>query len=646
MGNNASLPRDFTARHLSFQERTVTTRWTAAEMRLLRETFKGLAKSTGGTSVDKKTFLTCFPMRGLLGERLFAVIDRDSSGAIDRHEFINGLAILFRGSRNEQLKFMFDLYDLSGTRSISRCELKTMLYQFPLSAFESIQLTTDCRDVSKWPGTLTPCNVRHVIEALVESAFSSSWPSSTRLNFDQFCHWWENTAGVANFMLSVLPVEHHAVRDAAQSRFAAQADAMAFVDRPGRKELAMTCTVLPKAFPTCHVDSVTIAWPVQTAVARVDDSCRITGALWKRGSRLRKMIKRHYVLRGNFLYSYASSDEPAPREVTFLSNCYVSMQPLQREVVENGVHYFGIDIIPEPGSARDKRTVFARSQDTQQQWAAALHQATEKISIDEVYSVGAQLGRGRFSKVCEATHNHTGVKSAVKIIDKSTLRSHEKELLRTEIAILKLVQHPHVIRLHDVYEDRQHIFIVMELVSGGELFNRIAKRVRYTEAEARLVMYQLLESVQYLHQLGIVHRDLKPENILCGDALTDVKIADFGLSKLVCPDELMKVPCGTLNYVAPEVLALTGYGREADLWSLGVIMYLLLRGELPFSGRTKGDVIRKTLHAVVDLETDRAWRRVSVAGKNLLRGLLTKDPASRLTAQDALVHDWFRSDLL
>uniref|UniRef100_M4BEL0 non-specific serine/threonine protein kinase n=1 Tax=Hyaloperonospora arabidopsidis (strain Emoy2) TaxID=559515 RepID=M4BEL0_HYAAE len=317
------------------------------------------------------------------------------------------------------------------------------------------------------------------------------------------------------------------------------------------------------------------------------------------------------------------------------------MQPLQIEVVENGVHYFGIDIIPEPGSAREKRTVFARSQEAQRRWATALCQATDKVSIDEVYSIGAQLGCGRFAKVCEATHKHTGIKSAVKIIDKSTLKAHERELLRTEIAILKLVHHPRIIQLYDVYEDRQFIFIVMELVSGGELFNCIVKRARYTEAEARLIMYSLLESVHYLHQLGIVHRDLKPENILCGDSLTEIKIADFGLSKLVCPDEVMKVPCGTLNYVAPEVLALVGYGREADLWSLGVIMYLLLRGELPFNGKTKGDVIKKTLHAVVDLETDPAWRRISSAGKELLRGLLTKDPATRLTAQDALGHDWF-----
>uniref|UniRef100_A0AAV1UX67 non-specific serine/threonine protein kinase n=1 Tax=Peronospora matthiolae TaxID=2874970 RepID=A0AAV1UX67_9STRA len=653
-------------------------------MRMLRRTFRGLASSTDGGSVDKKTFLKCFPMRGLLGERLVDVMDQSSSGSIDLNEFVYGLAILFRGSREEKLKFVFDLCDLSETQAISRCELRTMLYQFPDSAFQLIKLKTnreDARDSREKTPTLP--KAMHTIEALVDSAFPSPWPPSTRLSFQLFYHWCENTPGVANFMVSVLPVEDHAVRSAATcfhqidaatlatladrwpsqpqrlclgerarrctkqsscanlhvNRFAAQADAISFAHGHNREELERTRTARQRMKHTCDTDSV--ASYVQAAHAGAEDLCWTTGQLWKRGSRLHKMIRRHYALRGNFLYSYASTDDRAPRGVTFLSDCYVATQPLQIEVVENGVHYFGIDIVPEPGSARAKRTVFARSQEAQRRWATALRQATEKVSIEEVYSIGAQLGCGRFAKVCEATHNLTGVKSAVKIIDKSTLKGHERELLRTEIAILKLVHHPRIIRLSDVYEDRQFIFIVMELVSGGELLDRIVQRARYTEAEARVVMHSLLESVHYLHQLGIVHRDLKPENILCGDSLTEIKIADFGLAKLVCPDEVMKVPCGTLNYVAPEVLALAGYGREADLWSLGVIMYLLLRGELPFNGKTKGDVIKKTLHAVVDLEADPAWRRLSSAGKKLLRGLLTKDPASRLTAQDALGHDWF-----
>lgn len=325
-----------------------------------------------------------------------------------------------------------------------------------------------------------------------------------------------------------------------------------------------------------------------------------------------------------------------------MCGCYIEAEP-QEAHVEKNVKFYAIEIVPEPGSSRVKRTIYTKSLEMQQAWTQALRQATDKVSIDEFYAVGRQLGRGRFSKVCEATHKFTGASHAVKIIDKSKLQGPERELLRTEIAILNLVTHPNIVRLHDVYEDKQHIFIVMELVLGGELFNRIVGRARYTEAEARLVMQPLLEAVAYLHRLGIVHRDIKPENILCGDHLNDLKIADFGLSKLVHPEEIMKMPCGTLNYVAPEVLSLVGYGREADIWSVGVIMYLLLRGELPFYGKSKNEIINKTVHAEVSLESDSAWTNVSPAGKSLLKGLLTKEPSKRLTAQDALAHEWFAS---
>ncbi|RLN54899.1 hypothetical protein BBJ29_007552 [Phytophthora kernoviae] len=700
-------------------------------MHLLRETFKGLANGKDGVSVDKETFLKCFPMRGLLGERLFEVIDKDGSGSIGYNEFVHGLAILFRGSQKEKLKFIFDLYDLSDAGSISRHELLTMLHQFPESALELIKPTEDAYVLS--PDMAAPSQIMEEIEALVDLAFLPPCPADKRLTFEQFCHWCENTPGVTNLLMSVLPVEEQAIgspsvsanasgnnaaavtpvdipnfqagvngfatadfghmrkkrnsfsnlhiKYAGYRRPAAKANSIVSVDVSSRKELEKTRQLLQEAKAACTVESVaskiqvalvevdrllllppsvTAALPrsgscpssggspttsqalddIPGAIA-VDDSCSVSGDLWKRGSRLRQMIKRYYVLQGNFLYYYATPDDTAPRGVTFLCDCYVELQPAQNEIVEKGVHYYGIDIVPEPGGSREKRTIFTRSLESQKRWEIALRQATNKVSIEEVYDVGAQLGRGRFSKVCEATHKVTGVKSAVKVIDKSKLQLTEKELLRTEIAILKLVHHPNIIRLHDVYEDRQYIFIVTELVSGGELFNRIVGRARYTEAEARLVMSPLLESVSYLHRLGIVHRDLKPENILCGETLTDLKIADFGLSKLVHPEELMKMPCGTLNYVAPEVLALVGYGREADIWSLGVIMYLLLRGELPFYGKAKSEVIQKTLHAEINLDTDAAWRSVSPAGKSLLRGLLTKDPARRLTAQDALQHEWF-----
>lgn len=324
-----------------------------------------------------------------------------------------------------------------------------------------------------------------------------------------------------------------------------------------------------------------------------------------------------------------------------MGGCYIEALP-QNIVIEKSTKFYAIDIVPEPGSGRETRTIYVKTPEELTKWTTALGRATDKISIEQFYSIGRQLGTGRFSKVCVANHKLSGVTHAVKIIDKGKLVVMEKELLRTEIAILKLVRHPNIISLHDVYEDKQNIYIVTELVSGGDLYSRIEKeRSRYTETEARAVMLPLLESVAYLHRLGIVHRDLKPENILCGERPSDLKIADFGLSKLVHPEEIMKMPCGTLNYVAPEVLSQKGYGREADIWSVGVIMYLLIRGVLPFQSKTKQEIVQKTLHAEVNVDSDPVLNSISPLCKSLLKGLLTKEPSMRLTAQEALKHEWF-----
>ncbi|KAF1315769.1 Camk/camk1 protein kinase, partial [Globisporangium splendens] len=645
----------------------------------------------------------------LFPKRLFEVIDKGRSDSIGYNEFLHGIAILFRGSRKEKLKFIFDLYDLSRSGSISHHELITMLHQFPESALELIK----SKDEPAHLDGQSRNNAHDDIEALVNLAFPTPESANSRLTFEQFCEWCETTPGITDvrdhpslcglfsslcventnnvnpgltcelrtsqLLMSVLPAEEppNSPVPPVDGRSCPRMNQL--FDVSNRKDLEKTRQLLQEAKQTCgSIESV--ASKIQLALTEVEkmlvgvsssspvaatsgssvrgklmrmgsDSAGIdefvcdggetmVGDLWKRGSRLRQMIKRHYVLQGNFLYYYATRDDTAPRGVTFTCGCYVESLP-QNVITEKNVKYYAIDIVPEPGNTRETRTIYTRSLEEQQKWTLALRRATDMVSIDEFYDIGAQLGCGRFSKVCEATHRATGAKHAVKIIDKAKLIATEKELLRTEIAILKLVTHANIIRLHDVYEDKQHIFIVTEFVSGGELFNRIVGRSRYTESEARIVMAPLLESVAYLHRLGIVHRDIEPENILCGEKLNDLKIADFGLSKLVHPEEIMKLPCGTLNYVAPEVLSLVGYGREADIWSVGVIMFLLLRGDLPFHDKTKNEIIQKTMNADVNLDSDPAWASISPTCKSLLKGLLTKVPTNRLTVQDALRHEWF-----
>jgi len=183
----------------------------------------------------------------------------------------------------------------------------------------------------------------------------------------------------------------------------------------------------------------------------------------------------------------------------------------------------------------------------------------------------------------------------------------------------------------------------MDHIKGGDLFNYIVKHKVLSEAAAREILWQIIETVEYIHARGIVHRDLKPENVLLSDEhATRVYLTDFGLSRFATPEEKMLITCGTLCYIAPEVLLMRGYTKAVDLWGVGVIMYLLLSGRMPFGdGKNNDMTIDAILKHPLDL-SPKAFLSVSEEAKGLLIGLLRKDSSQRLTAEAARDHPWFK----
>ncbi len=367
------------------------------------------------------------------------------------------------------------------------------------------------------------------------------------------------------------------------------------------------------------------------------------GYLWKHGhSFLHLLSKRYYLLATSCLYYYNHPKDIRCKGVIFLAGSIIESikEPDMELKGYYGFEILHLDQCTGVHHRHDKRVLYAKSIEERDKWVTSLQHAAHVVPIEEEYAIGRELGRGRFSIVKECVHKVTGKHCAVKIIDKSTIEQEDKSLLRTEIAILKLVNHPNIIHMEGLYESKQYIYIVMEMLKGGELFERIVGRPRFSEEECCKVIRPLLESVAYLHDLGIVHRDLKPENILCGENLEDLKIADFGLSKMVLPKETMALACGTLSYVAPEVLTLQGYGKEADLWSVGVIMFLLLCGKLPFDGDDQSEIIKQTVQAELKVNPS-VWSKLSTEIKSLITSLLQKNPRDRISAKDALRHPYF-----
>ena len=257
--------------------------------------------------------------------------------------------------------------------------------------------------------------------------------------------------------------------------------------------------------------------------------------------------------------------------------------------------------------------------------------------------MGDKLGRGCFATVFKATRRHDGKLIAIKVVEKHRLDEDTAQLLQNELQILQTVsEHPGIVTLLDHIETNTNMYFVMEFVDGGPLLDRIVSRGRFSENDARIMFRSILLTLQYLSELGCVHRDIKPENILVDNAgmVWPVKLTDFGLSAKMQPDELLYGALGTPLFVAPEILKGDGYDCSCDMWSLGVVMYIVLCGYPPFPFY---DGPTKLISAIVSCNYSfpaPEWDRVSSDAKDVLKRILEADPKRRLTPTEALSHRW------
>ncbi|KAI4295624.1 hypothetical protein L6164_035649 [Bauhinia variegata] len=316
---------------------------------------------------------------------------------------------------------------------------------------------------------------------------------------------------------------------------------------------------------------------------------------------------------------------------------------------------------PPPSPAKHIKAVLARRQGKK---TATIPEEGEEesrgaVNLDKRFGfskeftsrleVGEEVGRGHFGYTCSARFKkgeRKGQQVAVKVIPKAKMTTAIAiEDVRREVKILRaLTGHNNLVQFYDAFEDQDNVYIVMELCEGGELLDRILSRGgRYSEDDAKAVMVQMLNFVSFCHLQGVVHRDLKPENFLYSskDENSQLKAIDFGLSDFVKPDERLNDIVGSAYYVAPEVLH-RSYSTEADVWSIGVIAYILLCGSRPFWAHTESGIFRAVLKADPSFDEAR-WPSLSIEAKDFVKRLLNKDPRKRITAAQALSHPWIRN---
>ncbi|CAI9112337.1 OLC1v1012774C1 [Oldenlandia corymbosa var. corymbosa] len=297
---------------------------------------------------------------------------------------------------------------------------------------------------------------------------------------------------------------------------------------------------------------------------------------------------------------------------------------------------------PKPRKARERRpNPYAESPAP----IKVLKDFMPRTKISDKYILGRELGRGEFGVTYLCTDRETRAALACKSISKKKLRTAvDIEDVRREVAIMSsLPDHPNIVKLKATYEDNEAVHLVMELCEGGELFDRIVARGHYSERAAAAVAKTIAEVVRMCHANGVMHRDLKPENFLFANKKENsaLKAIDFGLSVFFKPGERFSEIVGSPYYMAPEVLK-RNYGQEVDIWSAGVILYILLCGVPPFWAETEQGVALAILRGVIDFKRE-PWPQISESAKSLVRQMLEMDPKKRLTAQQVLDHPWIQN---
>ena len=355
----------------------------------------------------------------------------------------------------------------------------------------------------------------------------------------------------------------------------------------------------------------------------------------------KKLKRLYFKLIHKDLYFFKNEKEKSHKGMHNLSGVFINENSTS---VFNEMTFYSFSLI----FPSKTRVYYTPNKTDYENWVNKLKEATGYTNLMDLYEIGKKLGNGKFGLVKRGLNKKTKKEVAIKIMSKNDMKTEDMELVRTEIEILKICQHPNIIHLYEVFENKDYYYIIMECCSGGDLFSYIERRhFKLSEKRACEIIHQILLALFYLHSYGIIHRDIKPENILMVDSSenSDIRLVDFGLSKILGPNEFCNEPYGTLSYVAPEVLLEKPYNNKIDCYSLGVATYLMVSGSLPFDHpKNDREIARQTVQDEIPFKRS-VWKSLSEECVLFIKGLMEKDPEKRMSVKDALDHEWIKMNI-
>lgn len=669
----------------------------------LMEIWKDLARrAEPSKGMDFLRFSAYYDIPLLINQRLFNAFDKDKNNFLSAKEFIEGMMIIFSGQFTTLIKFIFRLYDFDGDDKITKEDVRIVLSHIPLgennnfddrvqaqeelfgiidktfgiSPFldlqnftfiienvksdifiyflmfllenrpftqESLQIIKKDKDpINKVLISMTPpIEFRRIISPSLNSKFFVSPSLKKRTLF-----FLNDKKNLFDFYFTKAR-EQSSIKKKKEEKYQnTKENTMNNMNK--LKKIKKTFNEIEdySKFNT-NLTVISENNSVATTLKGLNltkDMQKINGEVVTQEGYLYKitpyqtMKKVYFKLVGRDLFYYNAKDSISHKGLHHLSGVYIRKC---ESLKHNNKNYFSFSLI-----FPDKtRFYYTESNYECTTWINSLYKVLHYKNVFDNYEINEKIGKGKFGIVKIATHKKTKQQYAIKIISKNAMTVQDLELALTEINILKLCQHPNIIKLYDVYDSPDFIYIIMEYCKGGDLFTYIESRhFKLEEKKVAEIIHKLSMAIYYIHSFGIVHRDLKPENTLMTDNTdkADIRLLDFGLSKIIGPHEKMREPFGTLSYVAPEVLEERPYDKSADMWSMGVITYLLLCGYLPFDDPiSEREIARKTIQEEPKFPIN-IFGKISTEAKEFIERLLRKNPKDRLTIEEVLTHNWFK----
>ena len=598
--------------NLEYTKQFVPNKFTDGEIDVVKKIWKELADKSKhnenniSNGIDKDIFNTFTNIDGLMGSRLFETFDTKSNIFIDLEDFITGLEILCFGTSKVQTEFLFRLFDVNKNFKVEKNFMNVIINSIPhnfICKYSHVHNTEPEKiDNNKINDKIFETNAENQDAISDTSSNYELWTNNCicvnafnefdtnhheYLDFNEFEKWAKSNPVVISYLKNKI-------------NFYPQSE------KKRRQSMSKT-DILP-----ITTDSLTN---------------RYESYMWKKCKITNIKIKRYFLLYGSCLYYYKAKTEIKPTGVIFLSGSVIS------PVDENFLLIAELNVCTGEHHHHQKRLLECENKLIRNEWVKRLQNASHIMPFESVYMLGEKIGGGTFSSVykCERIGNKKIF--AVKIISKENLDSTNKANLKNEISILKLVSHPNIIHMDGFFETQDKIYFVIELIEDGDLFNNIVNRKTFDDFELKKLAKTIAECLAYLYELGIVHRDIKPENILYDIKSDKLVLTDFGLAHIVLPNSKLIDTCGTLDYVAPEIINHQGYGCEADIWSLGIILYLVYYGRLLFCADTEADTINNILNQEIYINENK-----NIMANDLILKCLNKNPKKRISAKQILTH--------